>query len=103
MKLLDMQVLELRYEDLREGHDANHVLHFKLCLPCFRNSAEATLKNTNIQAKNDVLNFKDYSKRMKTCSLCLWICRGAGFFGMSLLARTLIPGYLYRLAIKTAV
>jgi hypothetical protein len=41
---------------------------------------------------------------MKNMLFCLWICRRRGFFyGMSLLARTLIPGYLYRLIKNAAV
>jgi uncharacterized protein YbcC (UPF0753/DUF2309 family) len=91
------------YEDLKD-------LIRKSCPPILNSSyhvsefQERHTEKKTYKQKNDVLNFKEYFlKRMKTCSLCLWICRRRGiFYGMSLLARTLIPGYLYRFSNKNA-
>jgi hypothetical protein len=47
------------YEDLRDGSQI--VSHFKLVYHVSEVPQERhTEKSTNIQAKNDVLNFKDY-------------------------------------------
>jgi uncharacterized protein YbcC (UPF0753/DUF2309 family) len=83
--------------------NTNRVLHFKLCLPCFRSWERHTEKAQTYKQKNDVLNFKEYFLKEWKHAPCLWICRRRGiFYGMSLLARTLIPGYLYRFSNKNA-
>jgi hypothetical protein len=60
----------------------------------FQKLQERTLKQ-NIQAKNDVLNFKEYFlKEWKHAPSAFGYVEGAGFFyGMSLLART--PTWLF--------
>jgi uncharacterized protein YbcC (UPF0753/DUF2309 family) len=97
--------IAMDYEDLKEG------LTRKSCPPILNSAyhvVEIPQQNQTAKAlvykqKNAVLNFKEYFlKRMKNMlPSAFGYVEGAGFFyGMSLLARTLIPGYLYRFSNK---
>jgi uncharacterized protein YbcC (UPF0753/DUF2309 family) len=94
--------IAMDYESLNDG------LTRKSCPPILNSAYHVsevpqhshTEKAQAYKQKNDVLNFKEYFlKRMKNMlPSAFGYVEGAGFFyGMSLIARTLMPGYLYKL------
>jgi uncharacterized protein YbcC (UPF0753/DUF2309 family) len=93
--------IAMDYEDLNDG------LTRKSCPPILNSAYHVsetpqdnrTQKVADYKRKNEVANFKKYFlKRMKNMlPSAFGYVEGAGFFyGMSLIARTLSPGYLYR-------
>jgi hypothetical protein len=93
--------IAMDYEDLKDG------LTRKSCPPILNSAYHVSEipqerhieKVQAYKQNNDVSNFKDYFlKRMKNMlPSAFGYVEGAGFFyGMSLLARTILPGYLYR-------
>ncbi|MBG6109313.1 uncharacterized protein YbcC (UPF0753/DUF2309 family) [Flavobacterium sp. CG_9.10] len=93
--------IAMDYEDLKDG------LTRKSCPPILNSAyhvSEIPQRNQSKEVraykrKNDVLNFKEYFlKRMKNMlPSAFGYVEGSGFFyGMSLIARTLTPAYLYR-------
>ncbi|CAM2824117.1 DUF2309 domain-containing protein [Flavobacterium frigoris] len=94
--------IAMDYESLKDG------LTRKSCPPILNSAYHVsevpqvshTEKAQAYKQSNDVSNFKEYFlKRMKNMlPSAFGYVEGAGFFyGMSLIARTLMPGYLYRL------
>lgn len=99
--------IAMDYENLNDG------IIRKACPPIVNSAykvSENAQKDNNAklkayQKKNKVSNFKEYFlKRMKNMlPSAFGYVEGSGFFyGISLIARTIAPGYLYRLTQKNA-
>jgi hypothetical protein len=95
----DYETLVLNWHDYENLNGFLKIMstNCRLSLSCIWGSSTTKAdKVASFNQRNEILKFKDYFlKRMKICCHLLWIWR-VWFYGLSLTARTLLPGWFYR-------